>query len=228
MLLLIPVLLFAVVMMLLHAPRVFATAYDSFGVRWDQASNAFGDGHVTTGLGGILQMAALGLPAVGMVVTTARLGGRVGAGAWAWSAGEPIRRALLVGATTGGAALAATTWWPNGEYRPIQPQERGTLAGAVQSIEAIPTGRPALTATRRTQLHGAGFRRDRLREERGSTEEETTPQDTTTETVPTTTDTVPTTTTPPTTDTTTVPTTDTVPTTTTPPTTDTTTTTPTP
>jgi putative peptide zinc metalloprotease protein len=226
MLFLIPVLLFAVVMMLLHAPRVFATAYDSLGIRWDQASSAFGEGRVATGLGGVLQMAALGLPAVGMVVTTARLGGRAGAGAWAWTAGEPLRRAMLVGVTTGGAALAATTWWPNGEYRPIQPQERGTLTAAVQSIQAIPSGRPALTAARRTQLHGARFERDRLREEHeSSTAKDKTIEDTTTTgTTPATTETVPTTTTPPTTDTTTVPTTDTVPTTTTPPTTDTTTT----
>jgi putative peptide zinc metalloprotease protein len=222
MLLLIPVLLFAIVMMLLHAPRLFATAYDSFGVRWDQASNAFGDGHVATGLGGVLQMAALGLPVLGMVTTTMRVGGRVGAGAWAWSAGEPLRRALLVTAATGGTALAATTWWPNGEYRPIQPGERGTLAGAVQSISAIPSGRPALTPARQAELNGAGFRRDRLREERGAGfEDETTQEDTTTTE---TTETTTTETTPPTTDATTVPTTETVPTTTTPPTTDTTTT----
>jgi putative peptide zinc metalloprotease protein len=225
MVLLVPILLFAIVMMLLHAPRLFATAYDSFGVRWDQASHAFSDGHVATGLGGVLQMAALGMPALGIVTTTGRIGKRIGSGAWSWSDGEPIRRGSLVLGTVAAAVLAAFIWWPNGDYRPIQPEERGTLSGAVQSIAAIPTGRPALTAQRSTELHGAGFRRDRLRQQTETTQEDTITEDTTTtETVPTettTTDTVPTTTTPPTTDTTTVPP-DTVPTT--PPTTPTTTT----
>ena len=40
----VPLLLFALLMALLHAPRMFATAYDSLGVQYDKVSAALGDG----------------------------------------------------------------------------------------------------------------------------------------------------------------------------------------
>jgi len=43
------------------------------------------------------------------------------------SAGEPLRRAGLVGGTLAAAAVKALLWWQNGEYRPIQPGERSKL-----------------------------------------------------------------------------------------------------
>ena len=57
MVLLVPVLLAVVALMLMHAPRVFATAYDSLGVQWDKVSNGFADGgRITDGLGGLLHL----------------------------------------------------------------------------------------------------------------------------------------------------------------------------
>jgi putative peptide zinc metalloprotease protein len=157
MVLLVPVLLVVFGLMLLHAPRVFATAYDSLGVRWDKVSDAFGAGNLGTGFGNLLQCAALVVPALGMVVSSGRVGKRVGAGTWSWSAGRPLRRAIVVGGTTAAAALAAYTWWPNGDYRPIQPGERGTVQAGLKAFEAVPSGRPSLTPERQQQLNGAPF-----------------------------------------------------------------------
>jgi hypothetical protein len=157
MLLLVPVMLFVFGMMLLHAPRVFATAYDSLGLRWDRVTGAFGAGQAGTGLGNLLQCAALVLPGLGMVVSTGRVGKRVGSGAMSWSAGSGFRRAIVLGGTAASVALAAYTWWPNGDYRPIQKNERGTVQGGVDSLGAIPSGRPSLTPQRARQLHGAPF-----------------------------------------------------------------------
>jgi hypothetical protein len=159
MLLLVPVLLFVFGMMLLHAPRVFATAYDSLGLRWDRVTGAFSAGQPGTGLGNLMQCAALVLPGLGMVVSTSRVGKRVGAGAISWSAGRPFRRAIVLGGAAASVALAAYTWWPNGDYRPIQKTERGTVQGGVDSLSAIPSGRPSLTPRRAEQLHGAPFER---------------------------------------------------------------------
>ena len=53
--------------------------------------------------------------------------------------------------------LMAFIWWPNGEYRPIQPGEKGTLSGAVEQFDYISTGRPGLTAEREEQLGGAPY-----------------------------------------------------------------------
>lgn len=64
-----------------------------------------------------------------------------------------------------GVGLLAFTWWPNGDYRPIQPGEKGTIQGAVASLAEIPSGRPALTERRERELGGAPSERDVLRGE---------------------------------------------------------------
>jgi putative peptide zinc metalloprotease protein len=213
----VPVLLASLVLMVLHAPRAFATAYDSVGVQWDRIASASG---LIAGAAGAVQLATLVLPCAGMVLTSGRIGGRVCGSAWRWSDGEPLRRGVLGIGTITIAALAAFIWWPNGDYRPIQPTERGTVQGAVRSLSAVPTGRPALTRQRERELGGAPSERQRRRAQQPATEPKapdekrqrspsgqttstattettTTPTDTTTtptDTVPTTpTDTVPTT-----------------------------------
>ena len=157
---LIPVMLFALVMMVLSAPRVVATAYDSLGVLADKLSAAVDAGKGVDAAASGLQMLALVLPVAGMTATSTRLGRRVVTGAWRWSAGDAFRRTALGALVAGGVALAAFTWWPNGEYRPIQPGEKGTVASGVEAVVSIPTGRPALTRERATELHGAPTVRD--------------------------------------------------------------------
>jgi hypothetical protein len=141
--------------MVLHAPRAFATAWDSFFVQSSKAGNAFGDGKILLGLGAGLQMAALVLPAVGFTLTFARMGRRIGTFAWQRSEGHPHVRLGYGAVAVAALGLVAFTWWPNGEYRPIQPNEKGTLASVISSYKDIPSGRPALTAQRAQQLHGA-------------------------------------------------------------------------
>jgi hypothetical protein len=141
--------------MVLHAPRAFATAWDSFFVQSSKAGNSFGDGKILLGLGACLQMAALVLPAVGFTLTFARMGRRIGTFAWQRSEGHPRVRLGYGAVALATLGIVAFTWWPNGEYRPIQPNEKGTLAGVISSYKDIPGGRPALTAQRQQQLHGA-------------------------------------------------------------------------
>ncbi|MEY2442312.1 MAG: putative peptide zinc metalloprotease protein, partial [bacterium] len=152
---LIPVMLFALVMMVLSAPRVVATAYDSLGVLGDKFSSALDAGRGINAAAAGLQMTALVLPVAGMTATSGRLGRRIVGGAWRWSEGDVVRRTALGALLAGGLGLAAFTWWPNGEYRPIQPGERGTIASGIDAVAAIPTGRPALTRERAKALHGA-------------------------------------------------------------------------
>jgi putative peptide zinc metalloprotease protein len=173
-LVLIPVMLLAIALMVLHAPRAFATAYDSLAVQWDKVTAAFGDDDIVRGLAGSLQVVALVTPCAGMTATTARLGRRAGAAALAWTAGQPLRQALLA-ATAGGALLvAAFTWWPNGDYRPIQSGERGTVQSGLRSLADIPGGRPALTVEREHELGGAPSMRDQRDRGRRSDQEPTT------------------------------------------------------
>jgi hypothetical protein len=66
-------------------------------------------------------------------------------------------RAAFVAATASAAGFFAYIWWPNGEYKPIQKGEKGTLVGAIDQLGAVSTGRPALPPARERQLGGAKF-----------------------------------------------------------------------
>jgi putative peptide zinc metalloprotease protein len=178
-LLLIPVLLFVFGSIMINAPRIFATAYDSFLVHYDKARTAFHEGQSGKGVLSSLQMATLGLPAVGMALSSSRAGGRAFKGGWHWSEGAPMRRFVVVSGTAAFIALLGYIWYPNGEYKPIQRGERGTVQGAVAQFAAVPTGRPALTPDREQQLGGAPTVRD---EGAGGTDEAPLPTSTSTST----------------------------------------------
>jgi hypothetical protein len=185
--------------MIINAPRIFASAWDSFLVHYDKTRDAFEGGSALTGVVSGGQMVMLALPAVGIAYSSSRAGSQAVAGGWRWSQGSAIRRLSVVSATAALIALVGFLWWPNGEYKPIQRNERGTVSGAIAQFSSIGSGRPALTPEREEELGGAPSRRD---EQAPAPEEEptsTTPTDTTstdTATTETTTTTPATTTTP--------------------------------
>ena len=106
-------------------------------------------------MGGPRRVALGSLPVAGTGYSLLRFGRR--SGAWAWTSASTVRfgRPGLALATMVVAACAAYTLWPNGEYRPIQPGERGAFAEAFKAVSAIPSGRPGLTAERQDDLGGA-------------------------------------------------------------------------
>ena len=154
---LIPVLLFVFGLLVFNAPRMVATAWDSLHLQLDRFRDAGGLGKA----GAAFQMVALALPLGGMTYTFGRVSKRVVGGAWSWSEGSVLRRGVVALAT---AALAATAAWvllPNGDYRPIQPGERGTLQGGVAQFRELPSGRPGLARERERELGGAPTKRER-------------------------------------------------------------------
>jgi putative peptide zinc metalloprotease protein len=154
-LLLVPVLLFTFGMMVINAPRIFATAWDSFVVHLHKADDSFGNGQLAAGSLAGLQMVILSLPALGFVYSSSRAGGKAFGGAWRWSEGAPMRRLSVLGTTAAVIAFLGFIWWPNGDYKPIQPGERGTVPGAISQLSGVPSGRPGLTKERQHELHGA-------------------------------------------------------------------------
>jgi putative peptide zinc metalloprotease protein len=180
---LIPVLFFIFGFMVINAPRIFATAWDSFLVHFEKASNAFGGGHALSGVVSSGQMVMLALPAAGITYSSSRAGSKALGGGWRWSQGSPVRRLALLVATAGVVGLIAFLWWPNGEFKPIQPQERGTIPGAIAQFDDIASGRPALTPEQEEVLGGAPFTHQ---------EDATTPTEDPTSTSPTETTTQPT------------------------------------
>jgi putative peptide zinc metalloprotease protein len=154
----VPLLLFLFGMMIINAPRIFSTAYDAFFLQYYKVKHDFNGGSAFSGAFGVLQMLILLLPAAGIVAMFGRAFVRLNRGLWTGTTGRPIARLSSFAAVAALVGFIAWLWYPNSVYRPIQPGEKGTLAGAVSQFAAVPTGRPALTPQRLKQLHDAPFR----------------------------------------------------------------------
>ncbi len=152
--LVIPLLLLQLLMLLLHAPRIIATAWTSLGQKTDGISTALGDGDWLGVASGAFQSAILVLPILGIGLTFVRLGGRGGRGLWRVTKGKPIGR---IAGFAGMAAVVgglAYTWIPNGDYEPIRVGERGTLSEGFEAIAEVPEGRPSLVSEQRAADEG--------------------------------------------------------------------------
>jgi putative peptide zinc metalloprotease protein len=147
----IPLLVFLLGLTLINMPRIVATAWDSFLVQGHKLGHEATLASVVT----VIQMLVLTLPIAGLAYTFWKLGWTIVSEAWARTAEHPLRRGALALATAAAVGVVVYNWLPNGEYRPIQPGERGTLQGGVAELASVQTGRAALTPARRQQLNGA-------------------------------------------------------------------------
>ncbi len=189
---LIPILTFVFGFMLISLPRLFATTFDSFFVQTDRISDALANGKTLVVIAGGFQVIALLLPITGISLTLVRTGKRLAGGAWNWSSDSLVRRTLVVLVAGSTLAVSAFVLWPNGEYKPIQPGEKGTVTGGVEALKHIETGRPSLTEEREEELGPIVTERskndeiDRSEKDApGPTTNTTTGQTSTTETAPT-------------------------------------------
>jgi putative peptide zinc metalloprotease protein len=160
-LLIVAFLLLTVLALVINLPRIVATGYDSAALHYDAVGPAFSHGRALSGSLDLIQTLFLILPGAGLAYTAVRVIRRTGTGAYHWSAGHSSRQVALGLTGAAAVALAAFSWWPNGEYRPLQPGERGTLTGLAQQLAALPSGRPSLTVQRQQQLGGAPSERQR-------------------------------------------------------------------
>jgi len=147
--LVIPLLVFQLGMILLHLPRIFATAWDSLGTQYDTVTKAMGKGDFIAAGVGILQSLILVLPLLGIVLSFGRLGRRLATKGWTATQGSPVARLTLCAVTLVAVGGLAYTWLPNGDYTPIGPKERGTLGEGVAAAANVATGKPSLLPEQR-------------------------------------------------------------------------------
>jgi putative peptide zinc metalloprotease protein len=152
--LVIPLLIFQLGIILLHLPRIFATAWDSLGKQSDAVTKALGKGNVLVAGVGILQSLILILPLLGIVLSFGRLGRRLGTKGWKATEGSPVARFALCAVTVAAVGGLAYTWLPNGDYTPIGPHERGTLTEGVAAVAHVATGKPSLVPEERAVERG--------------------------------------------------------------------------
>lgn len=150
-LLVVPLLLFQVGMILLHLPRIVATAWDSLGKQQDTVGKAVGHGDVLRAGIGIVQALILVVPVLGITLSFGRLGRRMATKGWKATEGSPVARLALCGITVAAVGALAYTWLPNGDYTPIKPGEKGTVREGVRAVTRVRSGRPSLVPAERAE-----------------------------------------------------------------------------
>ena len=112
-LLVVPLLLLCLLVMVLAAPRVIGTAWESLGRERAQAALHWADGQYLEAIGTSLAMGVIALPVLLIAVILGRMLISAVKGLWRWTEGRPVRRAGAGAVVLGLAAVLALAWWPN-------------------------------------------------------------------------------------------------------------------
>jgi putative peptide zinc metalloprotease protein len=144
----VPLLLFQLLVLLVHLPRILATGWASGTRLWGTSSRAFAAGDPLTALTSVVQLVVLAIPIVGIALVLAKLG-RAGT-RWVWrtTSGRPLARAFATAAMAACAAALLAAWLPRGNYEPITPRERGTLVEGIGAVRRLPSGEGPLYSKR--------------------------------------------------------------------------------
>ena len=130
----VPVLLFTLYLMVLTLPRILATGWAKLSVEQEALATAWSDGELLQTTARLLTILAVAIPVLAVLVLLGRLAWQLSRAVWRRTAGRRVQRSLAV--LLGCALVAALvwSWWPDGRtYRPIDPDDRGTLVSAFQA-----------------------------------------------------------------------------------------------
>jgi putative peptide zinc metalloprotease protein len=152
--LVIPLLLLQLLILLLHAPRIIATAWSSLGDKTDAVSTALGDGEWLKVASGVFESTILVLPILGIALTFVRVGGRAARALWRTTEGKPVGRVVAVAGMAAVVGGLGYTYLPNGDYEPIRAGERGTLGEAFVALAEAPAGAPSLVSEQKALEEG--------------------------------------------------------------------------
>ena len=147
--LVVPILAVSLLLMVVAFPRVAATTWDSLGDQTSQLVDHWSHGRLARAGLGAVAVVAITLPVLSMTYLLSRLGRRTWRRAWTATADRPAGRATLLLAVIAGLLLLVASWWPDGQYRPIDARDRGTLLEALPMASAAGadvTGLPAADA----------------------------------------------------------------------------------
>jgi putative peptide zinc metalloprotease protein len=148
-LLVVVVLGFYLAMVVVAAPRIFATAFDSFRSHVTATREAWSAGETARTTLSAIQVVVLALPALGITYTAFLLGRRF-VRAWRERRGRPLARTALAAVAAGVLGVLAFAWWPDADYRPVRPGETWTVPQTIAAIGQTARGEP-VTALSETE-----------------------------------------------------------------------------
>jgi putative peptide zinc metalloprotease protein len=108
-------------------PRLAATVWDSLGIQWDVLGQNWADGAWADVGIRVLSIISLALPVLTITYLIARVVRRTARWAWQASQGSRARQAAAGFGAVALLAAVALAWWPQGQFVPIDDEERGTL-----------------------------------------------------------------------------------------------------
>jgi putative peptide zinc metalloprotease protein len=118
---------------ILGAPRLFATIFDSLAGHAEAASAAAGDGDLPAALLRALEGAGLLLPCLAIGMTLWRLARLAIALVRRWTGDDRRRQAVAFTGAALASAFLVASWWPDGDYTPLRPGESGTITQVFSS-----------------------------------------------------------------------------------------------
>ena len=132
--------------MLTAVPRLLGTARAVLAEDAAAVADAVRDGALLDAAGYALQLLGVALPVLATAVILARLAHRWFGGLAAWSRGSAARRGLAAVLSSLLITGLAWAWWPHpGAYRPIQPDEDGSLSAILSAAPVVPASAVAET-----------------------------------------------------------------------------------
>jgi putative peptide zinc metalloprotease protein len=147
----VPLLLFELLVVLIHLPRIVGTGWASGSTLWHSGTHALGSGDPLGGVTSLLQIVVLSIPILGIGLMLAKTGAGTVRAVRDRTEGRPVLRGLAI--IVGAAALAALAmaWVPKSNYREIRRGERGTIAEGAQAVRELPKGDAPIVSARHLQ-----------------------------------------------------------------------------
>lgn len=128
----IPLLLLNLGLLVLYAPRLFATTWDSLTLLATGISASFAGGEVMSLLADSIKAFLLLLFMGGIVVTFLRLGRKLVTAGLSRTQGSLVGRTFFVGAAVALLGLISVAWWRNAPRAPLRPGEEMTVPEAAR------------------------------------------------------------------------------------------------
>ncbi|NIK58661.1 hypothetical protein [Kribbella shirazensis] len=132
----VPLMLVVLALTVVMLPRVVATARASVEEQWRMLAGGWHDADLVEVLARGLAILALALPLLGLGLLLWLLVGRMVRSVWRRTAGKPAQRSVAAVVALTIIAVLGWAWWPHGDrYRPITPNERGTVSDFVDRAQ---------------------------------------------------------------------------------------------
>ncbi|MFP5255251.1 MAG: hypothetical protein ACLGI8_05305 [Acidimicrobiia bacterium] len=151
----VPLLAVSLALLVVAAPRLLATVWDSIGQQAATFGQMWAAARPLNALLALVSIVVVALPALGVVHLLTRLTTRVARRAWAASEDSRPKRAAVVLGALALVLVLARAWWPEGQYEPIRQDEHGTVLDGFQTLAAISPLSPASPETAPTAGPGA-------------------------------------------------------------------------